>query len=67
MLRNSSGEHAKLKTDLQNAFTLDKDEYPTTCTDVVTLLSRYTKLPVQKRQESAGSSFATHGRGGGGG
>jgi hypothetical protein len=64
-LRQSGGQHAKLKVDLQNDFTTGDNHYPKTRQQTLHLLDKYSKTTVSKPTSSEGASFAQGGGGGG--
>ena len=60
-LRQSGGQHAKLKVDLQNDFTTGDNHYPKTRQQTLHLLDKYSKTVVSKSTNSEGASFAQGG------
>ena len=71
-MRQSGSQHAKLKVDLQNDFTVGEDRYPKNRQQTLHLLDKYSKTAVVPKQTlTEGASFAQGsgnggGRGGGG-
>jgi hypothetical protein len=60
-LRQSGAQHAKLKTDLQNDFTIGDNRYPKNRQQTLHLLDKYSKTAVSKKDPNEGSSFAQKG------
>ena len=57
-LRQSSGQHATLKQDLQNGFITGENRYPKTRQETLHLLDKYSKNAVARPGGSEGSLFA---------